>query len=773
MRLKTRSSAILLAAAVAASTLGTDTYSVMAQEETAKEAVTEEKEVTSEEEVTEEKKEETKDEEKEEAPEEVTADEKEEASDETTDEKTEEVSDVEQENEADVAGVHVPDAEVKDAEVAEEEKTENNEELPDKLFKLLYVDENGNKVGENTCIFSHIDKDGNGAINVTEIPTLEGYDIEGSGDLFSYSDSEVQTIKVKAKSSNVIMKISFVTADGTVIGGGDYFVPAGIQKYSVLDQYAPEGYKIAVSGDFMAVENAEPLQVRVEKIQNEVIMKISFVTADGTVIGGGDYFVPAGIQKYSVLDQYAPEGYKIAVSGDFMAVENAEPLQVRVEKIQKEIIMNISFKDGDEVVAGGDYFVPEGVQNYSVLQKYVPAGYVMTVSGDFMATEGGKLEVSVEKAQKQIVMNIRFMEGETFIAGGDYFVMEGVQNYSVLEQYVPEGYRMTVSGDFYAEEGGKLDVNVEKINKEIIMNISFKDGDEVVAGGDYFVPEGVQNYSVLQKYVPEGYVMTVSGDFMAVEGTHLDVNVEKAEKQVIMNIRFMDGETFVAGGDYFVMEGVQNYSVLEQYVPEGYKMAVSGDFYAEEGGKLDVRVEKIQKDIIMNISFIVRNDDGSETVVAGGDYFVPEGIQNYSVLEQYVPEGYVMVVGGDFFAEAGTHLDVFIEKVAENPDPNPGDEGTDDTDDGDEGTTGGGTTTTGGTAATAAVLGARVDAPAAPEAGVLGERVEQPAAEAGVLGERKSADTADNTPVGVWTALAGTAVAALAAFGLKRKKEEK
>ena len=704
MRLKTRSSAILLAAAVAASTLGTDTYSVMAQEETATEAVTEEKEVASEEEVTEEKKEETTDEEKEEASEEVTEDEKEEASDETADEKTEKVSDVEQENEADVAGVHVPDT----AEVKEEIKVLEDTASSKKQVRLVY--------------------------------TVKDID---SGKVF----------------------FDGISGDVTEVG-----IEICVSEINVS---CPDGYEW-VTQSFIVPENGKViLQIRkVEAGEENALMHVNFKDETGNQVGGGDYFLPVGVQNRSILEQYVPVGYEMTETGDFTVVDGGS-IDVTVKKINTEVIMNIQFKDGEEVVAGGDYFVPEGVQNYSVLQKYVPAGYVMTVSGDFMAKEGGKLEVSVEKAQKQIVMNIRFMEGETFIAGGDYFVMEGVQNYSVLEQYVPEGYRMTVSGDFYAEEGGKLDVNVEKINKEIIMNISFKDGDEVVAGGDYFVPEGVQNYSVLQKYVPEGYVMTVSGDFMAVEGTHLDVNVEKAEKQVIMNIRFMDGETFVAGGDYFVMEGVQNYSVLEQYVPEGYKMAVSGDFYAEEGGKLDVRVEKIQKDIIMNISFIVRNDDGSETVVAGGDYFVPEGIQNYSVLEQYVPEGYVMVVGGDFFAEAGTHLDVFIEKVAENPDPNPGDEGTDDTDDGDEGTTGGGTTTTGGTAATAAVLGARVDAPAAPEAGVLGERVEQPAAEAGVLGERKSADTADNTPVGVWTALAGTAVAALAAFGLKRKKEEK
>ena len=88
--------------------------------------------------------------------------------------------------------------------------------------------------------------------------------------------------------------------------------------------------------------------------------------------------------------------------------------------------------------------------------------------------------------------------------------------------------------------------------------------------------------------------MTVSGDFMAEEGAHLDVNVEKISTDVIMNIRFVtrDG-TFVAGGDYFVPEGVQNYTVLNQYMPEGYEMDVAGDFMAKAGASMDVPVHKV------------------------------------------------------------------------------------------------------------------------------------------------------------------------------------
>ncbi len=59
------------------------------------------------------------------------------------------------------------------------------------------------------------------------------------------------------------------------------------------------------------------------------------------------------------------------------------------------------------------------------------------------------------------------------------------------------------------------------------MNIQFICDDEVVKGGDFFVPAGVQNYSVLKEYVPEGYQMTASGDFMAEADATLAINVEK------------------------------------------------------------------------------------------------------------------------------------------------------------------------------------------------------------------------------------------------------
>ena len=96
---------------------------------------------------------------------------------------------------------------------------------------------------------------------------------------------------------------------------------------------------------------------------------------------------------------------------------------------------------------------------------------------------------------------------------------------------------------------GAAVVHAEETAETVTMNIQFKCGDEVVAGGDYTVPAGVQNYSVLAQYVPEGYKMTTSGDFMAEDGAHLEVSIKKISTDVIMKVQFKDGDEVVAGGE--------------------------------------------------------------------------------------------------------------------------------------------------------------------------------------------------------------------------------
>ncbi len=357
----------------------------------------------------------------------------------------------------------------------------------------------------------------------------------------------------------------------------------------------------------------------------------------------------------------------LAVTLAATSMSTVLPGRASVVQAEESVTMNIQFKDGDEVVAGGDYTVPAGVQNYSVLTQYVPAGYQMTASGDFYAEDGGKLVVNIEKIATDVTMNIQFKAGDEVIAGGDYTVPAGVQNYSVLEQYVPEGYKMTTSGDFYAEAGGKLVVNIEKIATDVTMNIQFKDGDEVVAGGDYTVPAGVQNYSVLTQYVPAGYQMTASGDFYAEDGGKLVVNIEKIAVSSTINVVFVDENgNNLGGGDFTVdADGDGIFNLSELTVPEGYALTVAGDqFVTDYVGETKVlTVKKILKSSIIKLQFV----DENENVVGGGDYFVDadgDGIFNWKEIE--VPAGYKLAVTGDAFVKdysAVEASEVRVEKI--------------------------------------------------------------------------------------------------------------
>ena len=483
----------------------------------------------------------------------------------------------------------------------------------------------------------------------------EGYEITTKGDFYVNKNGETKLeVNVEKVNKNVTMSIRFMDGD-TFVAGGDYTLTKGAHNYSELSKYVPEGYEMTVSGDFTAVEGSK-LDVNVEKVSKNVTMNIRFMDGD-TFVAGGDYTLTKGAHNYSELSKYVPEGYEMTVSGDFTAAEGLK-LDVNIKKSSSDVVMNVVFKYNGEVIKGGDYFLPKGVQNYSILEDLVPEGYVMSESGDFTVVENGFITINLDRVDKNIIMNVVFRDGDIAIAGGDYTLLEGIHNYTDLAQYVPEGYEMTVSGDFYAREGSNLIVNVAKKDKPCIMNVRFMDRDKFVAGGDYTLLEGINSYSVLSQYVPEGYKMTVSGDFMATEGGHLDVSIEKIKKEVTMNIRFMDGKEFVAGGDYTLIEGVHNYSELSQYVPEGYKMTVSGDFTAADGEQLDINIEKVKKEVTMNIRFM----DGKE-FVAGGDYKLKEGVHNYSELSQYVPEGYRMTVSGDFYATEGGKLEVSIEKI--------------------------------------------------------------------------------------------------------------
>ena len=362
----------------------------------------------------------------------------------------------------------------------------------------------------------------------------------------------------------------------------------------------------------------------------------------------------------------------LAVTLAATSMSTVLPGRASVVQAEESVTMNIQFKDGDEVVAGGDYTVPEGVQNYSVLTQYVPAGYQMTASGDFYAEDGGKLVVNIEKIAVSSTINVVFVdENGNNLGGGDFTVdADGDGIFNLSELTVPEGYALTVAGDQFVKDyvGETKVLTVKKILKSSIIKLQFVDENEnVVGGGDYFVDadgDGIFNWKEIE--VPAGYKLAVTGDafvkdYSAVEAS--EVRVEKIDKGTIINVTFTDPQgNSLGGGDYLVDldgDGIANYSELA--LPVGYKLNETGDFFVEEGAHYTI---VLNREGAAMIHVVFKSEGGKN--LGGGDFFVDadgDGIANYSELT--LPEGYELIETGDFFVDTEKTYEITLNKEIE------------------------------------------------------------------------------------------------------------
>ena len=476
-------------------------------------------------------------------------------------------------------------------------ESQSEEELLGRKVSILYIDEATNeKVAQNTMLFSHLDEDGSWTINANELPTIANYTITSQGDLLSlYGGSVIEvTVKANETQKDVIMKVQFVDETGTVVGGGDYFLPEGVQNYSVLSQYVPVGYQMTTTGDFM-VEDGGSIQVNVEKIQKDVILNVQFVDENGTVVAGGDYFVPEGINNYSILEQYLPAGYEMTVSGDFNTANG--PLTVSVKKIVTSKTINVVYVDENgKNLGGGDYIVDpdgDGIANYSELT--LPAGYELIETGDFFVKdfEGKTNTITVKKISKGSIVNVVFVdEAGNNLGGGDYYIDadgDGIANYT--EFALPEGYELITTGDFFVKdfEGKTTTITLQKIVKDTIINVVYVDEEgNVLGGGDFFVdPDGdrIANYSELTLLV--GYELITTGDFFVENGASYTITLraittEEETKAATLNIKVVDydsrevlsAETFTSA-DKGQADQTYTFVYGEDYqvnIPKGYKL---------------------------------------------------------------------------------------------------------------------------------------------------------------------------------------------------------
>ena len=313
-------------------------------------------------------------------------------------------------------------------------ESQSEEELLGRKVSILYIDEATNeKVAQNTMLFSHLDEDGSWTINANELPTIANYTITSQGDLLSlYVGSVIEvTVKANETQKDVIMKVQFVDETGTVVGGGDYFVPEGINNYSILEQYLPAGYEMTVSGDFNTANG--PLTVSVKKIVTSKTINVVFLDKAGNNLGGEDYYIDAdgdGIANYSELTLLV--GYELITTGDFF-VENGASYTITLRAItteeetkaatlnvkvvdydSREVLSAETFTSADKgqadqtytFVYGEDYQVniPKG---YKLIKDVEPAditvNYGSTMTAEFYVTkdEGTENTGSTEEGNKE------------------------------------------------------------------------------------------------------------------------------------------------------------------------------------------------------------------------------------------------------------------------------------------------------------------------------------------------------------------------------------
>ena len=467
----------------------------------------------------------------------------------------------------------------------------------------------------------------------------------------------------------------------------------------------PEGYKAETVGDFSTKDYADTaLQVTVDKIAKASVVKAQFVDAAGTVVAGGDYFVDAdGDGVFNVSELPVPEGYKAETVGDFFTKDYADTaLQVTVDKIAKASIINVQFMDGNKVVAGGDYFVDadgDGIFNLSELP--VPEGYELSLAGDqFVKDYVGKTTQLKVKAVKAATMKVVYKDQTTQEVVGEETLTGSRQdadgNYvfdAAVDFNIPFGYQLAVDYPVETLKAGETKTTECLVTaRETVLHITFETQDgEVVGtktvsttsqgadgecwtfmlGTDFDLPEGYKLAGVDQ-------ITNIQIPFGSTGG--FTMIVEKEDKSSIVKAQFVDEAGVVlAGGDYFVDadgDGIFNVNELTEWLPEGYKPMVLGDFFVADykDCPLQIKVEKIAKESIVKIQFV---DAETDEVVAGGDYFVDadgDGIFNHTEVLEWVPEGYELQKFGDFQVEfyKETPLQLSVTKIAEepeNPDP--------------------------------------------------------------------------------------------------------
>lgn len=483
---------------------------------------------------------------------------------------------------------------------------------------------------------------------------------------------------------SVTFNIEYLDEDQYVVGTQEG-VTAETDKddlvnMAALDYKLPSGFEMGVNSDKFFVENGETVSVHLKHIR--VNFTLEYLDENDRVVAT-QTGMNAPVDKDLLVDMTKllyelPAGYEMANNSDKFFIENGDTVSVHIRHIY--VNFNLQYRDADNRTLGSQKGVSapidaEGLVDLSTLSFRLPEGCTLAETPGKLAVKNGDtvvIRVKTPPVPQTVTVNYWDVENKTAAGTGRIVVdKDTAQVDTGLLTDVPAGYELVTRGAAPVVDG-LLYVEVKPIpvnDGRVVMNILFKDGETTVRGGDFRVPAGVQKYAVLKEFVPQGYILTQSGDFTAAAGAKLTAAVRKYPAEVSVNVRFMDGDKVVSSGKYTLTEGVQKYAALEPLLPAGYKLDKAGDFMVTADMQLDLPVRKISTDVRMNLRFV----DGKNTV-AGGDYFVAEGVRSYADLARHLPKGYAMDVAGKFMAKDGAALEIPVHKLATDPAPRTGDQ---------------------------------------------------------------------------------------------------
>ena len=265
------------------------------------------------------------------------------------------------------------------------------------------------------------------------------------------------------------------------------------------------------------------------------------------------------------------------------------------------------------------------------------------------------------------IVHVQFIFENEVIAGGDYFVDEdgdGIFNYSELEEYVPEGYRMTVSGDVFVSED-TYEIYLEEIKTEPearSITVEYferkNDGAEATVGTETVeVDKDAYNLntSILTE-IPDGYELVWTGD-IRIDGDTVRVEVRSTQEgpeepdQKVVTVIYQDE----AGNkiDEEVLKVDFNATSIDSSVlnaPEGYEIVSEGSLQIGADNTVIVLVkasepttpEEETADAILVIHYMYNGSElSTQTVIRNGKVGESHMFSSNNVTLQ-VPDGYHM-----------------------------------------------------------------------------------------------------------------------------------